>query len=110
MRNCRWLAPLIVSFAIAACAGAPNARELQVSPAIAGEMNTIDVASAGHPLSVVAIDMPEMRMPAKRYMLRPSTRGIYEASNVSFTMGGTWRVSVFDVRGKRVSAFSVAVR
>lgn len=108
MRRYQWLQALIVSSALAGCAGPPM-RPVEVLPAIAGEANTIDVSSA-RPVAAVALDMPDMRMPLKRYALRPSGAGRYEASNLDFPMAGTWRVSVLDASGKRVSSFTVSIR
>lgn len=119
MRNYRWFPALIGAFVLGGCAStaqmhsvdadAPGLRA-SVAPEISGETNTIDIESAREPISTVAVDMPDMQMPAKRYVLRSSGAGLYEASNVDFAMAGTWRVSVLDAQGKRISSFTIAVR
>lgn len=109
MRRYRWLPALIVAFAFAGCASAAHTSPITVSPGIAGETNTIDVESARDPLATVEIEMPDMQMPAKRYVLRTSGAGMYSASNVDFSMAGTWRVSVLDARA-RISSFTITVR
>lgn len=75
-----------------------------------GEQNTIDLEVRNANASSVRIDMPDMQMRPKDYPLRRTGSDTYEASNVYFGMAGTWRVSVIDDRGRRVSTFTIRVR
>lgn len=109
MLEYRWAAALLV-IAFASCANEAGMRPVSVSPAIAGETNAIDVEDQREDLASVAVDMPGMQMPSRRYPLRARGNGRYEASNVDFPMAGVWHISTVDAQGHRHSSFTVSVR
>lgn len=107
---------LVFALALAACGGAkPDALTrahghevaLYVSPGVAGENNDLRVEVHGQGsarISEADVTMPDMNMPPLRIQLANNGNGSYSASNVHFSMAGTWHVTVGD------AAFNVTVR
>lgn len=105
---------------LSGCAGArPNATAhvaggevaLYVMPAVSGENNDVrvDISGTAPQPSAFELDMADMHM-AQRLPLRREGAKRYSASNVRFSMAGTWRVRVLNARGERISSFMIAVR
>lgn len=99
---------VLCALAFAACTGAhPNAviqaqgREVSVyvTPAIAGESNSlrIDVRGSRIPdIREADWTMPDMPMPPQRIPLKDDGNGRYSASNIRFSMAGTWRAAILE--------------
>ena len=87
-----------------------------VSPAIAGERNTVRIETSGPErtqLTAILLDMPDMRMRPERVALSSVSTNAYESTNVGFSMAGTWRVTVLRETASRKTAlatFDVTVR
>lgn len=99
---------LLVCAALAGCAR--SSAPVELSPALAGAANTLEVTMIRATPSDAAIDMPDMPMPPKIYALHAAGLHTYEASSVAFSMAGTWRVTLRDRRGTPLRSFTVTVR
>lgn len=123
----RKILPLLILVALAACASPhPDAVKqvqghevaLYVTPGVSGENNDIrlEVRGARIPeISEVALTMPDMTMQPQRVRLADAGTGSYDASNVRFSMAGTWHISVLerDSSGRgshEFTSFDVTVR
>lgn len=81
-----------------------------VSPAVAGEANVIEICSDDLRVAAIVLDMPDMQMPPKSHVLIERGPHVYETTNVTFSMAGTWRARLLDPNGAQIASFTIAVR
>lgn len=89
---------------------------LYLTPGVSGENNDLRVEVRGariQEITELALTMPDMPMHAQLVPLADAGTGSYDASNVRFSMAGTWHVAVRkrDAKGSHeFTAFDVTVR
>lgn len=104
------LLSVVLCSMLGACAHADVSQPVAVAPSRVGEANTIDVRVHGATPASAQVDMPDMQMSAKSYTLERVDSGTYEATNVTFSMAGTWRVTVLTKDGVRVARTTFTVQ
>lgn len=101
---------VVLCAVLGACAHTDVSQPVAVAPARVGEANTIDVHVNGATPATAHVDMPDMQMSTKTYRLERIDSSTYEATNVTFSMAGTWRVTVLSRDGVRVARMTFTVR